>query len=796
MVTPTFGRADLLPLAARSVLDQRFRDFEYLILDDGAADDMPAVVQQLHDPRVTLLRHEHRGEAATTNRGWAMGRGEYFTLLSSDDLVKPHWLERLVHVLDENPELLVAYPDYDVIDRQGNVTGPAPGFDYDRDRMIAAFLPFPGVGAVIRRSALRDLPALRNPDYRYESDLASWLRLSLRGPFARVPEILGSRRSHGDAPPAAGERHARAAEVIRIARQFFDRPGLGEDVLRLRPWATAQAYATAHRMLRDTHPLRAAFCLLQSYRIAPALPDLVPTALKRPPRPDYPHVLRLLGASLRFRTVAALRGIGRSLHPGPRPSGPTMPAGLLPSDDATSSEPVAQPAEPPPAPSPAAPPSPPDPARERIEAMMPQIGEDLAAFQDMVGVLSSTPSVLDTLRRNVAVLAAPALAQVTARALAALPGRVEHVLVVPWVSGIGGSETVTERLVEALRRLRGADGLCVIAPDAFYRAAGLARYRGLPFLGLSDIDPALDQDGRAEILDRLLVQRRPRVVHGVNSLAGWQVMRERGRHHAADSALFANIYSDVRHRDGAPAASYYYDYLPHCMEHLSSLIADNHAVLRRAQSSLGLGPALMAKTRVVRTPVIGLDGGDPARDLRPFRPAAGRRSLWLSRIAPEKRFDVLAQLAARCPGRLFEMRGADNGFAPDISVLRDRPNITIPGAFGSLTEIPWDDYDSYVFTTSAEGMPIALLEIAARGLPLIAPAVGGIGEFVTAETGWLIPAQDDVGAYAVALAEIEAEPAEARRRVAAAQALLLREHSRDAFDAALRAIPRYLGGTA
>lgn len=789
IVTPSFNRAGLLAITARSVLAQDERDFEYLVIDDGSTDGTEGMVHALGDPRVTYLRHENRGEAATTNRGWAMARGEYFAVLSSDDLVKPGWLAAMLRFMEEHPEVLVAYPDYDIIDLDGRVTQVVRTPDYVRDRMIASFHPYPGVGAVIRRSALRDLRALRNPEYRFAPDLDSWLRLSLRGPFARVGQVLASWRRHDGSITEAERPRARGAEMVRIAERFFETPDLRADVLRLKPFTLAQACSTASAVLATARPLTAALYLRRSHAVSPVQPDFIPTWLGRPPPPRNRRLLRLAAAGVVFRAMPLLRAVGRRLPPDMALRGRTglERLGLLP---------AVPPPPPVPAPEPVAAPPPPaaDPARERFTALLPQVRDDLAAFRDSVGVFSPTAPMLDLLAQRVAVPAAPALAGVTARILGALPGRIDHLLVVPWVSAKGGSETVTERLVEALRRLRGVEGLCVVAPDGYYQPAGLARYHGLPFLGLSDIDAGLDEAARAEILDRILVQRRPRVVHGINSLAGWQVLRDRGRDHAADCAFFANIYSDIRLADGAPAASYYYDYLPHCVEALSGVIADNHAVLRRAGAAFGLGPALAAKTHVLRTPVLGLDGGDAARDLRPYRPGAGRRSLWLSRIAPEKRLDVLGRIAARCPGRQFDMRGADNGLAPDVSAVRGRANVAILGAFSALSAIPWDDYDSYVFTTSGEGMPIALLEIAARGLPLVAPAVGGIGEFVTSETGWLIPDQDGVEDYVAALAAIEADPAEAARRVAAAQALLLRDFSRNAFDAALRAIPRYLDG--
>lgn len=79
------------------------------------------------------------------------------------------------------------------------------------------------------------------------------------------------------------------------------------------------------------------------------------------------------------------------------------------------------------------------------------------------------------------------------------------------------------------------------------------------------------------------------------------------------------------------------------------------------------------------------------------------------------------------------------------------------------------DLDVFALTSRNEGTPISILEAAAAGLPVVATSVGGVPDVITdGETGWLVP-DDDADALAAALAEVLADPAEARRRGRAAQ---------------------------
>ena len=86
VIIPTYNRAALLPRAVNSVLAQTCQDFELLIVDDGSADDTPAVIAAFDDPRVRSLRHDvNRRLAAARNTGITHARGEYLAFLDDDD---------------------------------------------------------------------------------------------------------------------------------------------------------------------------------------------------------------------------------------------------------------------------------------------------------------------------------------------------------------------------------------------------------------------------------------------------------------------------------------------------------------------------------------------------------------------------------------------------------------------------------------------------------------------------------------------------------------------------------------
>ena len=104
VVIPLYQKAASVLAAVRSVLSQRFADLELLVVDDGSTDEGPALVGQVVDPRLRLLRQPNQGPGAARNRGLAEARGALIAFLDADDEWEPEFLEHGVAALTNAPE--------------------------------------------------------------------------------------------------------------------------------------------------------------------------------------------------------------------------------------------------------------------------------------------------------------------------------------------------------------------------------------------------------------------------------------------------------------------------------------------------------------------------------------------------------------------------------------------------------------------------------------------------------------------------------------------------------------------
>jgi glycosyltransferase involved in cell wall biosynthesis len=111
VIIPAYNAALYIAATLGSAINQTFRDFEIIVIDDGSTDETHAIVERYRDAGVVLISQSNAGQGAARNRGIAAARGEFIALLDSDDLWEPTYLETMVDFLLEHPTVSIAFPD-------------------------------------------------------------------------------------------------------------------------------------------------------------------------------------------------------------------------------------------------------------------------------------------------------------------------------------------------------------------------------------------------------------------------------------------------------------------------------------------------------------------------------------------------------------------------------------------------------------------------------------------------------------------------------------------------------------
>lgn len=272
-VTPVYNGSSFVHEVITSVSSQvsaaglRYR---HVIVDDGSTDDTWEELERARlesGGRITTIQKPNGGEASAVNRAMDDVVTPYVCVVNADDpLLEGHGNE-MSSVLDAAHEVVVAYPDWLMIDSQGGVVLTKHTRPYDIRALVGDFVCLPGPGAVIRRSAL-DGP-MRNERYRFISDFELWVRLASVGPFERVAHVLATWREHDAGATALGAGEQIADELMALAED--DLAGLIGPELERRHGRSAKAHASYYAALQIAaqNPRRARQLLLRSFILKP-----------------------------------------------------------------------------------------------------------------------------------------------------------------------------------------------------------------------------------------------------------------------------------------------------------------------------------------------------------------------------------------------------------------------------------------------------------------------------------------------------------------------------------------------
>jgi len=269
IVTSVFNQAEYLEATMRSVLAQDYPALEYIVIDDGSTDTSLEVARRVadaHPGRVTVLTQANAGQAASLNRGWSLSRGDVLAYLSSDDCLAPHAVSRMVEALQSQPEVVVAYCDFELIDHRGAAIRTVRTEDFDLRRLRVDLVCQPGPGAFFRR-AVFDRTGGWRAELRQVPDFEFWLRAASHGTFLRVPEPLAQYRIHDRSASFRAMPEARAEEICGVMRQYWQgQVGIEADLAMAKSLCiAAKNHAQAGR------PWLGGKRLLEAFRLAPRL---------------------------------------------------------------------------------------------------------------------------------------------------------------------------------------------------------------------------------------------------------------------------------------------------------------------------------------------------------------------------------------------------------------------------------------------------------------------------------------------------------------------------------------------
>lgn len=196
ILMPVHNGERYLREAIDSMLLQTFRDFEFLIIDDGSSDRSVEIIESYRDPRIVLKRFPtNRGTVHALNAGLLAAAGEYIVRMDCDDISLPQRLETQVRFMDSHPDTGVSGTAMRLI-KKGKLKNTRIQPESDEELKIALLFNtcFFHPTVIMRTGLVKEHPY--PADLVYTQDYNYWTSLAPKTRFANLTDTLLYFREH------------------------------------------------------------------------------------------------------------------------------------------------------------------------------------------------------------------------------------------------------------------------------------------------------------------------------------------------------------------------------------------------------------------------------------------------------------------------------------------------------------------------------------------------------------------------------------------------------------------------
>lgn len=192
VLMPVYNAENFLNESIDSILNQSFKDFEFLIINDASTDNSKKITMSYNDKRIRYFENsKNLGVALTLNKGLKLAKGKYIARMDADDIAYPQRLEVEYNEIITDDKIAIVASFYNVIDENGKYIFTVK--DVSSAEEIYYFLQFRnclGHPTIIFNKE-RIVNEFRGYDEKYEAeDNDLWLRVSKKYKIVKLNKAL------------------------------------------------------------------------------------------------------------------------------------------------------------------------------------------------------------------------------------------------------------------------------------------------------------------------------------------------------------------------------------------------------------------------------------------------------------------------------------------------------------------------------------------------------------------------------------------------------------------------------
>ncbi len=211
VIIPLYNKANYIRETLNSVLEQTYKHFQVIIVDDGSTDNSFEIVSEIHDKRISIYRKQNEGVSIARNYGIHKANNKYIAFLDADDIWLPDYLETINGLISKYPQVGIYSTAYKIIyphkeedllyyNEKKKTNKEFIIEDYYKSLMNNEMFPL-WTGAICVKKELFNKVGFFPEKIKRGEDLDMWLRLCLVSAIAiyNVSKVLYNKKTENNA---------------------------------------------------------------------------------------------------------------------------------------------------------------------------------------------------------------------------------------------------------------------------------------------------------------------------------------------------------------------------------------------------------------------------------------------------------------------------------------------------------------------------------------------------------------------------------------------------------------------
>jgi glycosyltransferase involved in cell wall biosynthesis len=191
VVTSVYNGEAYLKECIESILNQTYRDFEFIILNNGSTDQTPDILNQYRDPRLQIIHQDNLGLSRSLNKGVHLSNSDLIARLDADDYSSPQRLEKQIAFMEKNVNVVLCGSRRKELVGSKIFFSLVPFIEKDENirKTVSCFNPLSHSTIMFRKKAFIEAGGYRD-QFKYAQDYNLWVRMLALGEAHNLDEVL------------------------------------------------------------------------------------------------------------------------------------------------------------------------------------------------------------------------------------------------------------------------------------------------------------------------------------------------------------------------------------------------------------------------------------------------------------------------------------------------------------------------------------------------------------------------------------------------------------------------------